>query len=225
MSRDPGRKVAELCGLIPETGTRVKICGLTNTADALTAAEAGADILGLIFAESPRRIGPAQAAEIRAAVPQARLCGVFMDQSLPSVAAAAIESGLDMIQLHGTEPPEYCRQLATLSGLPLIKTLRPEEAVPIIVGAYDAPAYFMVDMPKDGATRGRPGPEDVARSVGAIGEMGREVFLAGALTPTNVTEAVRVAKPFAVDVCSGVEKSKGIKDPGLVRAFVKETRT
>ena len=225
LSSDPGRKVGELCGRIPETGVRVKICGITNPTDAVEAAEAGADILGLIFAESPRRIDADRAAGIRRAVPRSRLCGVFLDQSLQTVAATAIDSRLDLIQLHGAESPEYCQQLATLTGLPLIKALRPEEAVPTLVRAYDAAAYFLIDLPKDAAASENTGPDDLERAVGLIRELGREVILAGALTPDNVAAAIRSAAPHAVDVCSSVEKSKGIKNPELVRAFVKEART
>ncbi len=224
LDRDPGRKVGELCGRFAEHGTRVKVCGLTNAEDAAAADRAGADILGIIFAQSPRRIGLPQAAAIRQALPAARLCGVFMDQDLTVVAAEAIEVGLDLIQLHGAESPAYCEELAALTGLPLIKALRPAEAGAAFVEAYAAVAYFLVDLPKD-----RPadaaGAAAAARAAALIGEHGREVFLAGALTPANVAAAVAAATPYGVDVCGGVEKAKGIKHPDLVRQFIEETRT
>lgn len=223
LSRDPGRKVAELCGRLPETGIRVKVCGITNPADAILASQSGADMVGVIFADSPRRAEPDRIGEIRAALPMTRLCGVFMDQDLEEVADAAARFELDMVQLHGSESPGYCRELSAKVGLPLIKVLRPDEVTVEKVNDYEAAAYFMVDLPK--GTRSQPGPAEAARAARIISDRGRDVFLAGALTPDNVAAGIRTAAPYAVDVASGVEKSQGVKDPDLVQAFCKETRT
>ncbi len=222
MSRDPGRKVAELCGNISETGTRVKICGITSPEDAQAVAESGADILGVIFAESPRRIDTECAVAIRQSVPNVRLCGVFMDQDLQVVAREALVCELDLIQLHGAESPAYCRQLTALTGLPLIKALRPGEVTAEKLEGYEGVAYFMVDLPKDDP--GMTDAVELADAYALLSQSGREVFLAGALTPGNVARIIAASAPFGVDVCSGVEKEKGVKDHEKVKAFVKESR-
>ena len=223
LSRDPGRKVGELTGRLAEEGTRVKICGITNSEDAVAAAEFGADILGVIFAESPRKVTAERALEIRRATPGIRLCGVFMDQDSDEVCATALACELDLIQLHGSESPEYCHDLGIRAGLPIIKALRPDEATSEALKGYESVAYFLVDLPK--GPPGGPGPEAAGRAAELIRQSGREVFLAGALNPENVGAAITSAQPFAVDVSSGVEKSPGIKDPDLVEAFIKEARS
>lgn len=222
MSRDPGRKVAELCGRIGEAGPRVKICGITNPEDAKAVAESGADILGVIFAESPRRIDTEGAIAIRNSVPNARLCGVFMDQDLQEVAREALACGLDLIQLHGAEQPAYCRQLTALTGLPLIKALRPGEVSVETVEGYEGVAYFMIDLPKDDP--GMADAVELADAYALLSQTNREVWLAGALTPGNVARVIDKSAPFGVDVCSGVEKEKGVKDHEKVKAFLKESR-
>lgn len=221
LSRDPGRKVGELTGRLAEEGTRVKVCGITNVEDAVTAA--GADILGVIFAESPRKVDAERAVEIRRAVADVRLCGVFMDQDADEVCTLALECELDLIQLHGSESPEYCREVGIRAGLPVIKAMRPDEVTPDSLTAYETMAYFLVDLPK--GPPGGPGPEAATRAAELIRQSGREVFLAGALNLKNVGAAIASAQPFAVDVSSGVEKSPGIKDTGLVEAFIKEARS
>ncbi|MEN8006733.1 MAG: hypothetical protein ABFS42_06925 [Candidatus Krumholzibacteriota bacterium] len=220
LSRDPGRKVAELAGKVSEEARRIKICGLTNPADARAAFEAGAHLLGLIFASSPRRVDNRQAAAIRASVPDARLCGVFQDADPAEVMAAAESCGLDLIQLHGNESPGECRQLAEATGLPLIKALRPAEATPARVAAYDAAAYFLIDRPK-----GDPESCDhqaLRQAAAMIRAAGRDVFLAGGLDPANVAEAVRDCAPFGVDVSGGVESEPGRKDLAALQDFIRE---
>lgn len=221
LSGDPGRKVGELTGRLPEDGTRVKVCGITNVEDAVAAS--GADVLGVIFAESPRKVDAGRALGIRRAVPDVRLCGVFMDQDEDEVCAMALEVELDLIQLHGSESPEYCREVGVRTGLPIIKALRPNELSTEFLNAYESVAYFLVDLPK--GPPGGPGPEAAVKAAETIRQAGREVFLAGSLNPENVGPAIAAAQPFAVDVSSGVEKSPGIKDPDLVEAFIKEARS
>ena len=220
LSPDPGRKVAELSGKETEDSLRIKICGLTNVTDAQAAFEAGAHLLGLVFASSPRQVDNDQAAAIRNALPTARLCGVFQDADPAAVISAAENCGLDLIQLHGNESPGECRQLAAATGLPLIKALRPIEATPTTVAAYDAAAYFLIDRPKGTSASGDH--QDLREAAARIRAEGREVFLAGGLEPANVAAAVRECAPFGVDVSSGVESEPGRKDHAGLRDFIRE---
>ena len=220
LSPDPGRKVAELSGKEAEGSLRIKICGLTNAPDAQAAFEAGAHLLGLVFASSPRQVDNNQAAGIRAAVPGARLCGVFQDADPAAVIQAAENCGLDLIQLHGHESPQECRHLAAVTGLPLIKALRPAEATVADVAAYDSVAYFLIDRPREAP---ESCDQQTLRDAAArIRTEGREVFLAGGLKPANVAAAVRDCCPFGVDVSSGVESEPGRKDHAVMRDFIRE---
>lgn len=220
LSPDPGRKVAEMSGQESEDSLRVKICGLTNTADARAAYSAGAHLLGLVFAASPRQVDIERAEEIRRAVPDARLCGVFQDAEPAEVIEAVEKCGLDLIQLHGNESPRECRQVAESTGLPLIKALRPDEATSDTVASYDMAAYLLIDRPKAGAAPTNQG--DLRETVARIRTEGREVFLAGGLDPANVAEAVLACSPFGVDVSSGVESEPGRKDHLALRSFIRE---
>jgi indole-3-glycerol phosphate synthase/phosphoribosylanthranilate isomerase len=220
-SRDPGRKVAELLGREREGELRVKTCGITTPADALLAHHAGAHVLGLIFAPSARQVDVTQARQIRQAVPEARLCGVFVDAPPAAVAAAAEACDLDLIQLHGSETPEACREVAELCGRPLIKALAVDQATPALAATYHAASYFLVDLPK-GIGRSGTTPADCRAAALALIEAGHDVFLAGGLTPDAVHAAVAAVRPFGVDVASGIETSPGLKDPTLVRTFITE---
>ncbi|HZG51582.1 MAG TPA: phosphoribosylanthranilate isomerase [Pyrinomonadaceae bacterium] len=202
---------------------KVKVCGITNRADALGAVEAGADALGFNFyARSPRYIEPRAARGIIAEMPPSVLCvGVFVnEESAAAVARLAEESGVSAVQLHGDEPPEYC---AALGGHEVIKALRvgkdfaPEEATrypagSILLDAYNAHARGGTGETFDW-TLARRTREVVAR-----------LYLAGGLTPENVCEAMTAVAPYAVDVCSGVEVAPGRKDAARVRAFVAAVR-
>ena len=136
-SDDPGRKVAELSAREPEERTRVKVCGITNVEDARMAQAAGADILGLILADSPRQVDPDQGRAIRQALPRTRLCGVFVDPSLEELAGAAETIDLDLVQLHGQESPDFARAVRDRLGLPVIKALTPDQATPENTALYE----------------------------------------------------------------------------------------
>ncbi|MCB1183621.1 hypothetical protein KDM41_09305 [bacterium] len=221
-SRDPGRKVAELAGRVAEDALRVKVCGLTSVADAVLAHEAGADLLGLIFVPSPRRVELATAREIRRALPDARLCGVVRDADPEELADLLGRVDLDLLQLHGDEGPDTCRRIAELTGRPLIKVLPADRATPELAARYDAVAAFLVDLPKDGD--GSVTAADCRAAARALARAGHDVFLAGGLDPDNVAAAVRDARPFGVDVARGVEAAPGRKDPDRVRRFVAAAR-
>ena len=197
--------------------TVVKICGITGPADGIAAAEAGADALGLMFYEqSPRRVSLAGAAEIAREVPPYMIkVGVFVDAPEDLVMRAIQECGLNVVQFHGAETPEYCASFAVMT----IKAFRvrgPETLVELPEFATDAwllDAYTADKLGGTGAKFNWELARDAAR-------LGRPIFLAGGLTPENVGDAIRQVRPYAVDVSSGVEAAPGRKDAAKVRAFV-----
>jgi phosphoribosylanthranilate isomerase len=222
LSGDPGRKLRELNGREAEGAVRVKICGLTTPEDARLCHQRGADLLGVIFARSPRRVEIGQAQAIRSAVPDARLCGVFRDEELALVAAAAAGCGLDLIQLHGGETPEYCRELAAMTGMPLIKALTPDDVHPDTVRTYESVEYFLLDQPKTAEGSARSGDLGWRSAAQRLYGQGAELILAGGLEPANINDLATGVRPFAVDVCRGVESAPGRKDPRLVSRFLQE---
>ncbi len=220
-SKDPGRKVAELSGHENEEGPRIKTCGITTVSDARMAHEAGSHILGLIFAASARQVAAEQALEIRRALPSARLCGVFVDERLDRISTLAQQCDLDLIQLHGSESPEYCHRIAEATGLPLIKALTADRATPEQAARYEAAAYILVDLPKND-DHCRLTPADCRAAADSLTAAGHDVFLAGGLTPENVAGAIAGGNLFAADTASGIEDAPGRKNPDLTRAFIRE---
>jgi phosphoribosylanthranilate isomerase len=207
------------------TATKVKVCGITRPEDATACHVLGADYLGVIFAESPRRVSAGQAAEVRAVVPQARLVGVFATAALDEIVETARVASLDVIQLHGNESPAFCHTLHMRLGLPIIKALPlgrlPEPGSPEDCGAA---SFYLLDLEKGTAVH-----EEALRRLWAeaasAGRQGRAVFLAGALDPSNVRQAVDSTAPYGVDVCRGVEKAPGRKNLAAVREFIGEVRS
>jgi len=199
---------------------RVKICGITNLDDALRAADAGADALGFIFVEgTPRYVTPAGAAVIIAALPPF-VCpvGVFWDHSPAHVRAVAQECGLGAVQLHGAEPPET---VAT-APLPVVKTVKLGGPADLSLLDRYKPAAFLLDSParwSEGEARA-PISWTLARAAATRGR----IILSAGLTPETVGEAIRVARPYGVDVNSGVEAAPGRKDSGKMRRFVRAAR-
>ncbi len=196
---------------------RVKICGITNLEDALLAADLGAVALGFIFyPKSPRRIEPEAARAIVAQLPPFVLSvGVFVDEPAALVKDTASQVGLDWVQLHGRETPDYCRSL----GRRVIKGFRMQDERSLAgLAAYQgAVQAFLLDTYKPGTPGGTGATFDweLARQAGRYGP----IILAGGLTPANVAQAIATAQPQAVDVASGVESSPGKKDPTKLRAF------
>ena len=222
-SRDPGRKVAELVGNECENSTRVKICGITSVRDAEMSRNAGADILGLIFADGVRQISVEEAKKIRQALPTTRLCGVFLNQSCAQITIVANACDLDLIQLHGDENPGQCDEIATATGRPLIKALTPDQATVQNAGAYKSVAYFLIDLPK-GEGKNPTNLTQCRTAALALKEAGHEVFLAGGLIPGNVHLACNEVQPFAIDVASGVESEPRIKDSNKTQLFIMEVK-
>jgi phosphoribosylanthranilate isomerase len=200
---------------------KVKICGITNAPDALAAAEAGADALGLMFYEkSPRHISVREAAEIiRELPPFIMKVGVFVDAPEDLVMRAIGDCGLNLLQFHGNETPEYCTQF----GLMSMKAFRIRDAESLKqLAEYPTDAWLLDAFVKDklGGT-GERFNWDLAIEAK---KLGRPIFLAGGLTPANVAEAVRKVQPYGVDVSSGVEAELGRKDHVKVREFIKAAK-
>jgi phosphoribosylanthranilate isomerase len=201
---------------------KVKICGITSIGDAEEAVEAGADALGLMFYPgSPRCISVETAETIERRLPPYILrVGVFADPSPEDVFSALHRCGLNVLQFHGHETPEFCRQF----GVMTMKAFRMRDAQSLLeIPGYATDAYLL-----DSYVRGKPGGTgekfNWALAVKAA-KFGKPIFLAGGLTPENVAEAVQMVKPFGVDVSSGVEASPGKKDPAKMRAFVAAVRS
>jgi phosphoribosylanthranilate isomerase len=196
---------------------RIKICGITNLADALLAAELGADALGFIFySKSPRKVTPDAAQEIIKRLPPLVLSvGVFVDEEAAVVQELAGRLGLDWVQLHGAETPNYCRSL----GRRVIKAfrVRDENSLLELEPYRGAAQAFLLDTYKPGQMggTGETFNWDLARRARTYGP----IILAGGLTPENVARAMELAQPQAVDVASGVEAAPGKKDPEKLRNF------
>lgn len=196
---------------------KVKICGITNLADAQAAVEAGADLLGFVFYEkSPRHVTVRTAREIvRQLPPSVAKVGVFVNAPDELITQALGECGLNVLQFHGEEAPADCVKFGVMS----MKAFRVRDAESLrALPAYPTDAWLLDAYTAD--VRGGTGATfnwDLA--VEAV-KFGRPIFLAGGLTADNVAEAVRRVRPFAVDVSSGVEIAQGKKDHAMVRTFV-----
>lgn len=208
--------------------TRIKICGITNAEDAAAADALGVDYLGLIFVESSRRVSFEQAAEIRDAVPQLMLVGVFMDTPLEEVVATARDARVNMVQLHGNETPAYCDELLTRLGLPVIKSFTRARLAANSLHDFRRTSYFHVDLDKNAAANGNGVATESQLALwseaSALRSKGYRIFLSGGLNADNVRQAVQRVQPYCIDVASGVEASPGVKDYERMRRFVMEVR-
>jgi len=198
--------------------TVVKVCGITNPGDARVAADAGADAVGLVFAESPRRVGVEEARRISLALPENVLkVGVFVDAGPEEVLRIAREVGLDLAQLHGDETPETVTAVRD-GGVKVMKALRVRDAASLeAMDRYEAD-LFLLDAYSEKA-RGGTGERfdwEVAKSL-----RGRDnIVVAGGLGPENVREAVQLLQPYGVDASSSLEDEPGKKNDERVRRFV-----
>lgn len=197
--------------------TKVKICGITTVDDALMAVEAGADALGFVFYDkSPRHLDPARAAEIIKVLPPfVQAVGLFVHAPLDFINATADRCRLDIVQLHGDEPPELCAGV----NRRVIKAFRIKDITSLDhMDEYNVAGYLLdAFSPKAFGGTGVTFNWDtavVARKYGPI-------ILAGGLNPGNVTEAIQHVSPYGVDVSSGVEEVRGVKDPEKVRQFIR----
>ena len=207
--------------------TRIKICGITRVEDALAAAHCGADAIGLVFYErSPRHVGIAQAAQLAAALPPfITVVGLFVNAEAVFVREALAQVPLDLLQFHGDESPEYCAQF----GKPYIKAIRIKAGVDLLQCASDFRGAKGLLL--DAHVEGVPGGTGATFDWTLIPkDLPLPVILSGGLDAENIAAGIEQVRPYAVDVSSGVEASKGIntqkgiKDAAKVARFIQEIR-
>jgi phosphoribosylanthranilate isomerase len=200
--------------------TRIKICGITRPADARAAAEAGADAIGLVFyPPSPRYLSAERAVEIRDALPPfVQTVALLVDPDAAQVAQVLGRVRPAMLQFHGDESPAFCAQF----GVPYVKACRVRAGVDLLeyLRAFSGAAAWLLDS--------------FVEEYGGVGERfdwslvparrDRPLILSGGLARDNVAEAIRRVRPWGVDVSSGVESAKGIKDAAKIAAFIAEVR-
>ena len=201
--------------------TRVKICGITRSEDASAAVRLGADAIGLVFyPPSPRAVGIEQARAVVSGLPPfVTVVGLFVDATREVIHEVLDEVRIDLLQFHGNEPPAAC----VGHGKPYIKALHMrEDADPAdLATRYASSSGLLLDTYRPGLVGGTGEAFDWSR---LPREFRQPIILAGGLTPANVAAAVRQVRPYAVDVSGGVERAKGIKDPGKIAAFIQEVR-
>lgn len=199
---------------------KIKICGITSLDDALAAVRAGADALGFVFhPASPRHIFPEQAtAIIRHLPPFVQTVGLFVNEGQDTVNATADQCGLDIVQLHGDETPEYCGTIRRR----IIKAFRVKDVTSIDAMKDYHVAACLLDAwsPAAHGGTGRTFNWEIAACAAAASD----IILAGGLTPDNVADAIRRVRPYAVDVSSGVESAPGRKDQSLISSFIRAAR-
>ena len=205
--------------------TAIKICGITREEDALAAARLGANAIGLVFyARSPRHVTPARAAEImRVLPPFVMSVGLFVDAAADEVHQTLATARVDLLQFHGDEPPEYCRRISRQCGVPYLKAARVRPGLDLLQYArdyHDARA-LLLDAYVEGTHGGTGATFDWAL---IPRDLPLPMVLSGGLTPDNVASAIQAVQPWAVDVSSGVESSKGIKSDAKIAAFVTGVR-
>jgi phosphoribosylanthranilate isomerase len=203
------------------TRTRIKICGITREQDALAAASNGADALGLVFYEkSPRNVSLGQAAQLARAIPPfVTVVGLFVNPAVEYVREVLAKVPMDVLQFHGEDTAEFCGQF----GRPYLKAIRVRAGVDLVqcAAAYRVAQGLLLDAFVEG-TQGGTGesfdwsliPQDLPLPV----------ILSGGLHAGNVAQAIRQVRPYGVDVSSGVEASKGIKDAAKIAAFINEVK-
>jgi phosphoribosylanthranilate isomerase len=201
--------------------TAVKICGITKIEHGLAAAHAGVHAIGLVFApQSPRCVTITAAQSIAQALPPfVTAVGLFVDPPAEFVAQALEKVPLQLLQFHGDETPEFCCQF----GIPYLKAVRVRPGIPLLECAQryvDAKGLLL-----DAFVEGNHGGTGASFDWSLIpAKLPLPMVLAGGLTPANVGDAIRAVRPWAVDVSSGVEQGKGIKDPVKIAAFMEEVR-
>jgi len=200
--------------------TRVKICGITRPADGLAAAHAGADAIGLVFyPKSPRYLSAERAIEIRDALPPfVQTVALFVNADAAQVSQVLGRVKPSLLQFHGDETPEFCGQF----GVPYVKAARVRQGLDLIeyLRPFSRAAAWLLDS--------------FVEAYGGVGErfdwslvpqgLERPIILSGGLERGNVAEAIRRLRPWGVDVSSGVESAKGIKDGAQIAAFIAEVR-
>ncbi|MFZ2542335.1 MAG: phosphoribosylanthranilate isomerase [Gallionella sp.] len=201
--------------------TRIKICGITRAEDAQGAAECGADAIGLVFYErSPRHVGITQAKQLAEALPPfVTVVGLFANAEAVFVREVLANIPLDLLQFHGDETPEYCAQFPK----PYLKAIRVKAGVDLLqcASAFRSAKGLLLDAHVEGI----PGGTGTAFDWTLIPKrLPLPVVLSGGLDAENVAAAIKQIRPYAVDVSSGVEAAKGIKDAAKIAAFINEIK-
>jgi phosphoribosylanthranilate isomerase len=203
------------------TRTRIKICGITREQDVLAVANGGADALGLVFYEkSPRHVSLQQAEKLARVVPPfVTVVGLFVNPSVEYVREVLAKVSLDVLQFHGEESPEFCQQF----GKPYLKAIRVKPGVDLLQCAsrYASAQGLLLDAYVEGMQGGTGESFDWAL---IPHDLPLPVILSGGLHAGNVAAAIKQVRPYAVDVSSGVEAEKGIKDAAKVAAFINEVK-
>jgi phosphoribosylanthranilate isomerase len=199
--------------------TKIKICGITNLADAKLAVEYGADYLGFIFAKSPRQVSPDEVKEIIEQLPEKiKKVGVFANQPLEEVQGIISRCSLDYLQLHGDESPEYCQEF----HLPVIKAFRvKDESYLERLKEYQVDKYLLdAYHPNKLGGVGKIFNWELAKLAKEYGD----IIIAGGLNPANVNQAIDSVTPYGVDVSSGVEAQAGVKDKKRLEEFIRRVK-
>jgi phosphoribosylanthranilate isomerase len=198
---------------------KIKICGLTRDEDVKAAVAAGADAVGFVFTASPRRISIDTAIRLCSYVPTGVLrVGLFLDQDRSEIDRVINSVSLDVLQFHGSETEQECR----VFGLPWLKAVVMENAESANQAESDYPGAMGLLL--DSHTTGKRGGSGKVFDWSLSGPVAKPVWLAGGLDATNVGQAIRIVRPFAVDVSSGVEAAPGIKEIARIRAFIRAVR-
>ncbi len=211
--------------------TRIKLCGLSRPQDVAVAVEAGADAIGLVFyPPSPRNVTPAQAGELLAGLPAyVTSVGLFVNPDEALVRDVVAAAPITMLQFHGDETPEQCARMAQAVRRPFMRALRikPETSAEDLLEferQYRAAGPLFSGLLFDTWSDAYGGTGKVFDWSLIPADIARQAVLSGGLNVQNVTDAVRRVRPHAVDVSSGIEASKGVKDAALMRAFVAAVR-
>ena len=200
--------------------TRIKFCGMTRTADALAAISLGVDALGFVFAPGTPRCLSLEAAAIRRQLPPL-VSVVALLRNAESALVQGVMEALrpDLLQFHGEEAADYCGAF----GKPWIKAIAmrgPHRPLAELAREYAGAAALLLD----GHAPGEPGGQGHSFDWTTVSQVGKPLILAGGLRPDNVAQAIRIARPYAVDVSSGIEAAPGIKDSGKMEAFARQVR-
>ena len=206
--------------MIKINAVKIKVCGLTDPSEAKAVAEAGANAIGLVFAKSPRQIDPDRAREIvQNLPPMVQTVGVFVNESSEKIRQIIDYCGLDLVQLHGEETPETCKDLAPRA----IKAwrIRTKADIQDLLPYQEVVKAFLLDAWSPSAHGGTGETFDWSIAIEAKKVLSRPIILAGGLKPENIAQAVKQVRPWGVDVSSGVENAPGKKNIDLVADFIR----
>ncbi|MDD5681295.1 MAG: phosphoribosylanthranilate isomerase [Candidatus Omnitrophica bacterium] len=200
----------------------IKICGITNPEDARNAVSFGADALGFVFAESPRKIEPKLAKKIIADIKNDAICvGVFVNEPLSRVEETVNYCGLSAVQLHGDETPDYCSNIKVDK---VIKAFRIKDETSLKrIKEYGTVFAYLLDAFSENIYGGTGKTFDWNIAVNAK-VSGKPVILSGGLNLSNIREAIKAVRPYGVDISSSIESVPGKKDTGLMKRIIKEIK-